>query len=100
VVTIDDLHGVAGGFDELGVVGDRFAKRFAAGVGFLEPVAAEDLRRLREPEVLAWDGAFDLVLGADLLQGVVDRDGEDGGPALLGRGEDAGELLLGETGTN
>ena len=59
--------------DELSVVGDGLLELSAAGVGCLQPVAPEHLRRLRQPEALTGNRLTHLLLRIHALDRLDNR---------------------------
>src|SRR3972149_6529908 len=72
-------------FDQLGVVCG--IESLTLGVGFENQFAAEDLRRLSLPKVLAREGLFDLMVRTHSLYCARNRNGKNGGAGFIRRGK-------------
>ena len=88
------MTGLPKSFDELGIIGDRFAAAF--GVGFDQQIAAEDLRRLRFPQAIAADSFGDVLFLVGALERGLNRRGENRGAVALGRCEDGVDPRIGD----
>ncbi len=103
---VDDVDVVTEAFDEAGFVGGVDFVGCGPGESFFQQFGAKNLRRLREDHTFAGNGAGDErdVFGKagalHFLDGIHCGNAEDGGAALAGFFDDAGNLFAGDEGAN
>ena len=91
---LHDVDCFADALEQLRVVGGREAA--SLGMSFQQECAAEDLRRLRFPQMLARHRLLYLVVFAHALERAGNRRGEDGRAVLFGGGKDRVDPFLGQ----
>src|SRR6266404_715144 len=103
---VNDVDVVAETFDKTGFVGSVDAVSGGFGECLFQQFDEKNLRRLREDDAFAGNGAGDQryilrqTAALYFLYGVHGGDAKDGGAAFAGFFDDAGNLFAGDEGTN